>query len=103
MTWYSGSPVERPLDKLLASGVTHITQLFNDPDFFSELKSFNPKLLDFLTNNPQILQQSLTYISTPPSPTDTDERKYKYPMMTIEMIETETISILNAFFKKSPN
>ena len=34
-----------------------------------------------------------------PLDTDSDDRKYKYPMMTTEMVETEVVSIINSFFK----
>lgn len=48
-----------------------------------------------------MVEQALVFISTPPQPDDSDDRKYKYPMMTVEMIEPETVSILNSFFKPS--
>lgn len=35
MNWYSGAQVERAIDKLIDSGITKVTQLLEDSDFFS--------------------------------------------------------------------
>jgi hypothetical protein len=65
-----------------------------------QLKAYNPKLLDFLTNSNTIVSELINYISIPPKDNDSDDRKYKLPTMAIEMIESEAMSVLNSFFKE---
>jgi len=39
-------------------------------------------------------------ITMAPGIGDSGDRKYKYPLQAIEMVETETTCVLNAFFKE---
>lgn len=96
MTWYGKTT--KQLDTLLESK-PKLSQLLAQNDFYSELKSYNTKLLDYITNNPSLITEAIAYLTQAPLETDSDERKYKLPQQTVEMIETETTCILNGFFK----
>ena len=45
--------------------------------------------------------EAIELIITPPSAADSNDRKYKYPMQVVEMIESETTCVLNSFFKEA--
>ena len=55
MAWY-GNHVDtsKKLDLIIEQNPT-LQQLLNYPDFLQQLKAYNPKLLDFLTNSDQII------------------------------------------------
>jgi hypothetical protein len=55
MAWY-GSHVDasKKLDQIIDQNPT-LQQLLNYPDFLQQLKAYNPKLLDFLTNSSHII------------------------------------------------
>jgi hypothetical protein len=55
--------------------------------------------LDFLTNNVALMGELIELLTISPKESESDDRKYKLPLMGIEMIETETTCIQNAFFK----
>jgi len=43
------------------------------------------------------------YITESPDEADTDVRKHKLPLMTVLMIESNTVCVINSFFKINPN
>lgn len=97
-TWY-GKSASKQIEALLESK-PKLHQLLAVPEFTQELKSYNPKLLDYLTNNSWLISEAVCYLTVAPQPQDSNERKYKLPLQVIEMIETETTCILNGFFKE---
>lgn len=44
----------------------------------------------------------VTYLSVAPSESDHVDRKYKLPLLAVEVVETETICIMNALLKLTP-
>lgn len=99
MAWYAGMPMQKKLEKLIETN-PNLSAILDDQDFMQELKAYNPKLLEYLTNTPELIGQAIEYLTQPPKDADPPERKYKYPLMAVEMIETETVSIVNSFFKQ---
>lgn len=97
-SWY-GKSASKQMDALL-EGKPKLHQLLAVPEFTQELKSYNPKLLDYLSNNSWLISEAVCYLTVAPQPQDSSERKYKLPLQVIEMIETETTCILNGFFKE---
>lgn len=45
--------------------------------------------------------EMVTYLSTPPSENDAVDRKYKLPLLAVEMVETETICIMTSLLKQT--
>ena len=97
-TWY-GKSASKQIEALLESK-PKLHQLLAMPEFTQELKSYNPKLLDYITNNSWLISEAVCYLTVAPQPQDSGERKYKLPLQVIEMIETETTCVLNGFFKE---
>jgi hypothetical protein len=83
MAWY-GNHVDtaKKLDQLIDQN-PNLDQLLNFPDFIPQLKAYNPKLLDFLTNSNAIITELINYTSIPPRDNDSDDRKYRLPALTI--------------------
>jgi hypothetical protein len=99
MSWYGNyNESAKKLDELLNTRPS-LSLLITFPDFLQHLKSFNPKLLDYMTNSPTIPQEIVIYISVPPVESDTMDRKYKLPLLTVEMVESETMCIMNSLLK----
>jgi hypothetical protein len=99
MSWYGNcNESTRRLDNLLDSKPS-LASLLTFPDFLQHLKAFNPKLLDYITNSPAIPQELVLYISVPPSQTDEPDRKYKLPLLAVEMVETGTMCVVNGLLK----
>jgi hypothetical protein len=97
-SWYGKTPAKQ-LEQLIESK-PKLLQLLAVPDFVQELKSYNTKLLEYVTNNPSLLGEAIELIITPPSVNDSNDRKYKYPLQVVEMIEAEITCVLNSFFKE---
>lgn len=85
-TWYGKSAVKE-LDGLIERK-PKLSELLLNGEFLSELKAFNSKLLDYVSSNPALIGEMIELITVPPSYNDSDERKYKLPLLAIEMIET---------------
>ena len=83
MAWY-GNHVDtaKKLDQLIDQNPS-LDQLLAFPDFIPQLKAYNPKLLEFLTNSNTIIAELINYISIPPQDNDSDDRKYRLPALTI--------------------
>lgn len=96
-TWY-GKSTSKQIESLLETK-PKLYQLLAIPDFNQEIKSYNSKLLDYITNTPTLISEAIVYLTVPPQNNESHERKYKLPLQAIEMIETETTCVLNAFFK----
>lgn len=62
---------------------TQIEKLFDCYDFITELKSLNPKLSYYLRDCPHLIHQAICFITTPPQQTDSELRKYKYPLLSV--------------------
>lgn len=65
MAWYAGSPVQKPLEKLLDGG-PKLSAILDDSDFMQELKAFNPKLLEYITSTPDLIREAVEYLTVPP-------------------------------------
>ena len=83
MAWY-GNHVDtaKKLDQLIDQN-PNLDQLLAFPDFIMQLKAYNPKLLEFLTNSNAVIADLINYISIPPKDNDSDDRKYRLPALTI--------------------
>lgn len=67
MSWYGNfNDLTRQMDALLDTKPSLAALLLN-PDFIPQLKAFNPKLLDYLTNSNSLPAEMVAYISVPPS------------------------------------
>ena len=98
MTWY-GKTTSRQMEALLESRPS-LAQLLAAPEFLQEIKTYNPKLLDYISNTPTLISEGIRYLTQAPTPQDSADRKHKLPLQTIELVETETTCILNGFFKE---
>lgn len=102
MSWYGGQIEEtRKLDTLLDSNPT-LQQLLAFPSLLQQLQSYNPRLLQLLSESHPIMKEIIVYITEPPKEHDTDERKYRLPLYACEMITAETTCLINNFFKANP-
>ena len=83
MAWY-GNHVDaaKKLDQFIDQNPT-LDQILIYPDFILQLKAYNPKLLEFLTNSNTLVPDLINYISVPPKENDSDDRKYRYPALAI--------------------
>lgn len=67
MSWYGTyNEANRQIDALLETKPS-LSALLLCPDFIPQLKAFNPKLLEYLTNSNSLPGEMVTYISVPPS------------------------------------
>jgi len=70
MAWYGNlGDASKKFDQLIDQN-PNLQQLLNHPDFIQQLKAYNPKLLDFLTNSNSIILELINYISIPPQEND---------------------------------
>lgn len=95
--WYAG-PAETEFEKLVKTK-PKLRALLEDSDFLPQLKAYNSKLLEYISSTPELVGEAIDYLVTPPKDTDTEARKHKYPLLSVEMVETETVSVLSSFFK----
>jgi hypothetical protein len=87
MTWYETyNESSRHINSLLDTKPS-LANLLTTTDFIQHLKSFNPKLINYLNNTPSIPQDLITYLTIPPTELDSPDRKYKLPLLAIEMLE----------------
>jgi hypothetical protein len=63
--WYSSPSSTKPLDRLLLTYPT-LDQIMNEVDLIAELKSFNSKLLEYLTNTPDLIRQLVEFVIVEP-------------------------------------
>jgi hypothetical protein len=63
--WYSSPSSTKPLDRLLQTYPT-LEQMMNEVDLIAELKSFNSKLLEYLTNTPDLIRQLVEFVIVEP-------------------------------------
>lgn len=99
MSWYNThSDSTRKLETFIESQ-PNLQQLLEYPDFLELLKAYQPKLLDYITNSLDLPREMIKYITEAPAEGDSDNRKYKLPLMTMLMIETNTTCVINCFFK----
>lgn len=85
-SWFSSpSSTLKPFDRLLLTYPT-LEQMMAEVDLVAELKAFNSKLLEYLTNTPDLVRQLVELIVVPPKESDSHERKFKYPLMAVEVV-----------------
>ena len=70
-------------------------------DFFIEMRNFNPKLLDYFSNNQAAIQQLIEYITKEPIDLEDRFRAYSLPYIAAEIFEFEFPPIINAFFSET--
>lgn len=101
MSWYGNyNESAKQLDQLIDTRPS-LANLLLYPDFIQQLKAFNTKLLDYISNSATLPIEMVTYLSVAPSQNDSVDRKYKLPLLTVEMVETETICIMSSLLKQS--
>ena len=88
--WYGSTSTKQQIDSLLEKK-PKLSELLAVNQFCQQLKSFNSKLLDYMSNNPELIRQAIVYLTVAPSLTDSQDRKYKLPLLSVEMVETESI------------
>ena len=102
MSWYGNQlSTSRQLDALVEQKPT-FSELLCYADFIQHLKAFNVKLLDYLSNSTELPKEMITYLAVPPKESDSEDRKYKLPLLALESVESETTCIINWFFKVDP-
>jgi hypothetical protein len=102
MSWYNAhSDATRRLELLIDSKPT-LEQLLDFPDFLELLKAYHPKVLEYITNSFDLPREMVRFITQSPTETDSDSRKYRLPLLTLMMVETNTVSVINSFFKIDP-
>ena len=103
MSWdntYSDST--RKIEQLIDSRAT-LDQLLDVPEFIDSLKAYQPKLLEYISNSYDIPKAMIKYLTEAPKETDSEFRKYKLPLLTMSMVESNTTCVINCFFKVNPN
>ena len=83
-SWY-GKTSCKELDALVERKC-RLKELMVSTEFMNELKAYNTKLLDYFSSTPSLFEDLLEYLVKPPLATDSDDRKYKFPLMAVEMI-----------------
>ena len=74
-SWY-GKSTTKELDNLIEKK-PKLWELLLFPDFISELKAFNTKLLDYISSTHSLMGELIELITIPPSYNDSEDRKYK--------------------------
>ena len=67
-TWY-GKSASKQIESLIENKAS-LQTLLGVSDFNQELKSYNSKLLDYITNNPLLISEAISYLTIPPTPSD---------------------------------
>lgn len=80
-SWY-GKSASKQIEALL-EGKPKLHQLLAVPEFTQELKSYNPKLLDYISSNSWLISEAVCYLTVAPQPNDSNDRKYKLPLLVI--------------------
>lgn len=92
--FYAVSPIDTILDRQDFT----LETLLNEEEILSEVKSQNKRLLDFLTQ-PAQLEKLVTYITVPPPEDAENNLKFKYPVLSCEILASEAWSIVDAMFR----
>ena len=88
MSWYGNySDATKRLDSLLEKKPT-LQELMAHSELIEQLKAFNPKLLDYISSSNDIPKDLVMYLTHPPTPEDSNDRKYRLPLLSIELLET---------------
>jgi hypothetical protein len=102
MSWYNTySENTRRLEELIDNRPT-LEQLLEFPEFIETLKAFQPKVLEYINNSYELPHEIIKYLTVPPAEKDSESRKYKLPLLTVMMIETNTSCVVNGFLKIDP-
>lgn len=91
-SWNSGSAINTILEKESFT----LEELLNEDDILSELKTQNKKLIDYLSE-PATLEKLMRYVVEEPSESS-NEKQYKYPYLSAEIICSNTWSIFEGLF-----
>jgi hypothetical protein len=102
MSWYNTHNDSTKKLEALVDSHPALHQLLEYPDFLELLKAYQPKLLEYITNSLEIPNEIIKYITEAPAESDSESRKYKLPLLTMLMIETNTTCVINSFFKVDP-
>lgn len=102
-SWYDNyNPAAKQLESFLNTKPT-FTGMITSLDLIGMYSQKEPVIITMLQNYlascPSVGPDIATYISVPPSPTDTDDRKYKLPMMAVFIVELEIPCILDSLLK----
>jgi hypothetical protein len=102
MSWYNAHADSTKKLDLLIDSQPALQQLLEYPDFLDLLKAYQPRLLEYITTSVEIPREILRFITEAPLETDSESRKYKLPLLTMLMVETNTTCVINSFFKADP-
>jgi hypothetical protein len=70
MSWYGNyNESSKKLDSLLEKLPT-LEGLLSFPDFLQQLKAYNPKLLDYISNSNEIIKDIIKYLTETPKEND---------------------------------
>ena len=102
MSWYNSySENTKILEELIDNKPT-LEQLLEFPEFIETLKAYQPKVLEYISNSFDLPREMIKYLTEEPKDADSDSRKYKLPLLTVMMIETNTTCVVNSFLKIDP-
>lgn len=69
-SWY-GKTTAKQLDSLIDKKAK-LAELLLYPEFINELKAYNTKLLDYITNNPALMGEMVEFLTVAPTQNDSD-------------------------------
>jgi hypothetical protein len=85
------------IDDIFAKGDVTLSQLLNEEEVVSGVKTSNSKLIEFL-NSEEILLEMLDYIIIEPTEEEGTQRCNKFPFIAAEILTAENPQIMDQFF-----
>jgi hypothetical protein len=97
LSTFNGFGQRSVVDDLLDDEDTTLDQLLAENELINEVKVNNKRLIEFFTRDKIV--KLIHYISEMPEENDDNNRTYRYPFVSSEILSCDSPSILDMFFK----
>lgn len=101
LSTFNGFGQKSAIDDLLDSEDTTLAQILEENETVNEVKLNNKRLMDFFTRDKII--ELIYYVTEMPNENDDNNRIYKYPFVSSEILSWDSPAILDTFFRVEVN
>jgi hypothetical protein len=86
------------IDTIFDRGDYTLEEFLEEEEILQESKALNKKLMEYLTDLPQ-LSKLFEYITQEPTDSDDPKRRYKYPFIACEILVADISPVVDAIFR----
>lgn len=101
LSTFNGFNQRSAIDDLLDKEDTTLSQILEENETINEVKLNNKRLMDFLSRDKIV--KLIHYITDMPGDGDDNNRTYKYPFVSSEILSSDSTTILDMFFRAEVN